>query len=130
MSQYRTMENYHGDLEATSVSGDSPLSTTNSTAPKEIANGQQKADLLKSYPIVVVLVYATWCGPCTAFKPQYAAYAMNNASKAYFCQENADLRLSPGVRGIPTMVVYKGGNPIERITGADLARLEEILPPL
>jgi len=135
MSQYRTMENYHGELESSSVSGGNSSGSnhtpgSNALAPKEITNAQQKTDILRSYPLVVVLVYATWCGPCTAFKPQYAAYAMDNASKAFFCQENVELRLSDGVRGIPTMVVYKGERIVERIVGADLERLKEILPPL
>lgn len=129
MSQYRTMENYHGEMESTSVSG-SNVPISNATAPKEILNAQQKAEILRSYPLVVVLVYATWCGPCTAFKPQYADYAKDNASKAYFCQENVELRLSDGVRGIPTMLVYKGDRIVERIVGGDLDRLKEILPPL
>lgn len=129
MSQYRTMENYHGEMESSSISGNNvPIS--DATAPKEILTAQQKAEILRSYPIVVVLVYATWCGPCTAFKPQYAAYAKDNASKAYFCQENVELRLSDGVRGIPTMLVYKGERIVERIVGGDLDSLKDILPPL
>lgn len=129
MAMYRTMENYHGELDRSNESS-STISTTNATAPLELQTAEQKNELVSKKPYVVCLVYATWCGPCTAFKPTFAKFAQDNASKAYFAQENIDLRLSDGVRSIPTMVVYKNGRVIEQIVGPDLNRLQEILPPL
>jgi thioredoxin 1 len=122
------MENYHGEMESSDSQPN--LSTSDATAPMELKTMEQKRELILKRPYVVSLVYASWCGPCQQFKPQFANYARDNVSKAYFAQENIDLRLSDGVRSIPTMVVYKNGNVIERIVGPDLKRLDEILPPV
>lgn len=123
------MENYHGELD-TKEENNLSTATHNSTAPEEIKELARKEELLNKYPYVVCLVYATWCGPCKAFKPVYAQYAADNVSKAYFIQENADLKLTEGIRGIPTVVVYKNKKILERIVGGDTKRLDEILPPL
>ena len=136
MSQYRTMENYHGELESTNVNpmsnSNTPAAAGGAKAPLELTNAQQKREVLSKYPMVVVLVYASWCGPCQSFKPAYATYARDNVSKAYFAQENLDLRLSTqeGVRGVPTMCVYKSGRLVKQIVGGDLNALAEFLPPL
>lgn len=123
------MDNYHGELDNKEDNNIS-TATHNSTAPEEIKDLARKQEILSKYPYVVCLVYATWCGPCTAFKPIFAKYASDNVSKAFFCQENAELRLTEGIRGIPTVVVYKNRNIIERVVGGDTKRLDEILPPL
>lgn len=137
MSQYRTMENYHGELESTNVNpmANAPAAgpaAGKATAPLELTTAQQKREVLSKYPMVVVLVYASWCGPCQSFKPAYAAYAADNVSKAYFAQENLDLKLSTqeGVRGVPTMCIYKSGRLVKQIVGGDLSALAEFLPPL
>jgi thioredoxin 1 len=129
------MENYHGELESSSVNPQQnqqqpPLSTANSTAPVELTTAADFDAAKARFPYVVILVYATWCGPCNAFKPQYAKYAVDNTSKAKFFQTNNDLRLVNGISAIPTLVVFKNGRLIETIVGADLKRLAEVLPPL
>jgi thiol-disulfide isomerase/thioredoxin len=106
--------------------------TSKSTDPLELVNAQQKREILSKYPMVVVLVYASWCGPCQSFKPEYASFARQNVSKAFFAKENLELRLSTneGVRGVPTLLVYKSGRLIKQIVGGDLGALNEVLPPI
>lgn len=130
---YRTMDNYHGTLESTSVSsgGQQQMNAVvDVTAPLEITNFEDKKKILTSSPTTVCLIYANWCGPCQQFKPIYAQYAKDNVSKARFIQENYDLKLTEGVRGVPSLIVYKGERVVERIVGGDIGKLEEILPPL
>lgn len=126
---YRTMDNYHGTMDSAS-NGLQPVAVTDAKAPIEITSMEDKKKILTSSPITVCLIYANWCGPCQGFKPVYAEYAKNNVSKAKFIQENFDLKLTEGVRGVPSIFVYKGERVVERIVGGDTAKLDEILPPI
>ncbi len=71
---------------------------------------------------VVVDFWASWCGPCRAIEPD-----LKRLSKAYDGQvdlwrvnadENPDVLNQLGVRGIPTLIAFRGGREIVRHTGA------------
>jgi thioredoxin-like negative regulator of GroEL len=123
---YATLSNYHS-----SRTDDDPVATeSDAQGPVEITSEAQKQNLIRNYVFVAVLVYASWCGPCSAFKPQYSAYARQNLAKCYFARENHDLKLTPGVRGVPSIALYKKGNLVKIIEGPDLDALTAELPPL
>lgn len=76
----------------------------------------------KSSLPVVVDIWASWCGPCRAFAPTYTTISEKYAGQFVFTKLNSEL--SPrfpsqlGVRGIPTLVVFKNGQEIARQSGA------------
>jgi thioredoxin 2 len=81
---------------------------------------------------VVVDVYADWCGPCKSMAPHVDTLAAKLQGKALVAKLNSDLApktaLRFDVRGIPTVLVFRGGNVAKRHTGAvGLAELEKLV---
>ena len=81
---------------------------------------------------VLVDFYADWCGPCKMMAPSVDEIAAAYQGRALVAKLNTDLaqRTSTalGIRGIPTVIVYRGGAEVARQTGAvPKAKLEELL---
>jgi len=81
---------------------------------------------------VVVDVYADWCGPCKIMAPHVDTLAAKMQGKALVAKLNSDFAPKTAqkfdVRGIPTVLVFRGGNVAKRHTGAvGLAQLEELV---
>jgi len=79
--------------------------------------------LMEKSPLpIVVDVWATWCGPCRSFAPTFEAGSQEFAGKAVFVkldsEENQRLPSQWGIRGIPTLIVFKNGKELGRVSGA------------
>lgn len=72
--------------------------------------------------LVVIDFWATWCGPCQRLKPIIEQLAEEYDGKAfigkYNTENNEDLIERFGIRNIPTILFIKGGEVVERLTGA------------
>lgn len=83
--------------------------------------------------LVVVDFFAEWCGPCKMLAPVYEKVAAQFPLKARFLKmdsDNApDLSARYGIRGVPTIILYKNGAEVDRVSGAlgehDLKRFVE-----
>ena len=89
-------------------------------------------DVLSSELPVLVDFWAEWCGPCKALAPTLEEYAKNNLGKIKVCKLNVDENpKSPAqyiVRGIPTLILFKGGKAEDRKVGAlSKPQLEDFL---
>ena len=87
----------------------------------EISDSQFDSEVLKSNVPVLVDFWAPWCGPCRMLTPVIEELAGENAGSAKIVKVNIDD--SPGVAGsygvssIPTVMVFKGGDVVDRFVG-------------
>jgi len=76
----------------------------------------------KTDELLVVDFWATWCGPCQQFAPTFKQAASQLEPKARFIkiETEAEQAISAkySIRSIPTLVMFKNGKEIDRVSGA------------
>ncbi len=102
-------------------------------ANKAVTDGSFQADVLKSDKPVLVDFWAEWCGPCKKVAPVLEELSAEYAGKVEFVKlnidENPQVTREYGVMSIPTLTVFKDGQPFQSVIGAHpkstLAKLVE-----
>lgn len=79
-------------------------------------------EVLQSPMPVLVDYWADWCGPCKMISPILDEVAKEYAGRLKVCKLNIDENQATppkfGIRGIPTLMIFKGGQKVAEITGA------------
>ena len=88
----------------------------------EVTDTTFETDVLHSDKPVLVDFWAEWCAPCRMLAPTVDAVAEKYASTARVVKLNVDDNPSVsqryGIKGIPTLILFKGGKEEERVVGA------------
>jgi thioredoxin 1 len=81
-----------------------------------------KSDVLDSKTPVVVDFWAPWCGPCKIVSPTIEELAKDYEGKVVVGKMNVDdnpqIAGQYGIMSIPTVMVFKGGQPVKAMVGA------------
>ena len=94
-----------------------------------ITTSQFDAEVLASETPVIVDFWAEWCGPCRAVSPILEQIAEERADELRVVKVNIDeepeLQQRYGILSIPTIVLFKGGEPAAAAIGAQPKRMLE-----
>lgn len=89
---------------------------------KIVTDASFQADVLDSEKPVVVDFFAEWCGPCKMMAPGLAELAEEMADDVTIvkidAEESPEAPTRYGVRGFPTLIVFKGGEVVATRPGA------------
>ncbi len=89
---------------------------------KELNETNFAEEVLNSKTPVLVDFWAEWCGPCRMLAPTIDELAREyDQQKIKICKLNVDenpkLAAKYGIMAIPTVIIFKDGQPVEQITG-------------
>lgn len=88
---------------------------------KTFTDANFQTDVLSSAQPVLVDFWAEWCGPCRMLAPVIDRVAKANEGKVTVGKMNVDENQGTpqkfGIQGIPTMILFKGGQEVTRLVG-------------
>jgi len=88
----------------------------------EVSDSSFEKDVLQSDKPVLVDFWAAWCAPCRMLEPTVDAVAEKYMANARVVKVNVDdnpsISQRYGIKGIPTLILFKGGKEEERVVGA------------
>jgi len=87
----------------------------------KVSDATFETEVLKASSPVVVDFWAEWCGPCKRLGPTVDALASEYAGKVTIgklnVDENPNVSFKFQIRGIPTLLLFKGGQVVESVVG-------------
>ncbi len=89
--------------------------------PAAVTDATFEQDVVKSEQPVLVDFWAAWCGPCRMVAPVVEEIADEYSGKLKVVKmdvdENFETAQTLGISSIPTLILYKNGEPVERVVG-------------
>ncbi len=87
----------------------------------EVQDNTFDQEVLQSNLPVLVDFWAAWCGPCRALAPKIEEISKTYDGKVRFVkldvEGNPSVPAKYGIRGIPTLILFKGGKMVDQIVG-------------
>lgn len=92
------------------------------TKPIEITDDEFEKEVLRAELPVLVDFWATWCAPCKIIGPIVEELSDEYDGRVKFVkldtEENFDIPDQYGIRSLPTLLVFKGGEQVDQVFGA------------
>ena len=90
-------------------------------AISEVQDNTFDQEVLQATTPVLVDFWAAWCGPCRALTPKIEEISKSYDGKVRFVkldvEANPTVPAKYGIRGIPTLILFKGGKMVDQIVG-------------
>lgn len=87
---------------------------------KHVNNEEFKKEVLENGKVVLVDFYASWCGPCKMLAPVLEKISTSRADFDIVkvnIDDSIGLATQYGIEVVPTMLVFKGGKPVDQLVG-------------
>jgi len=88
----------------------------------EVTDANFESEVIQSDKPTLVDFWAPWCGPCLSIAPTIEQIANEQVGTAKICKLNVDdnpeTAAKYGIRGIPTIIIFKNGNIVNQVSGA------------
>ena len=92
------------------------------TKPIDVSDSDFETQVIESESPVLVDFWAEWCGPCKMVAPVLEELAEEYSGQIKFTKVDVDTNhktaVDYGIRSIPTLLVFKGGKPVDQLIGA------------
>ena len=99
--------------------------------PVKVAGEDFEATVLEAQVPVLVDFYADWCAPCKILAPTLDDIARENQGRLLVAKVDTDrapdLAKRYGIRGVPTVILFRAGEEVERSWGIEPAKLEAMV---
>ncbi|KAF8899350.1 thioredoxin [Infundibulicybe gibba] len=89
---------------------------------QEINSLQEFKDVINNGSVSVIDFWAAWCGPCRVISPVFDELSKNITSIKFYkvdIDAQPDIAQEVGIRSIPAFKVFKNGNKVDELVGAD-----------
>ena len=99
--------------------------------PIKVSQDDFTRTVLEADEPVLVDFYADWCAPCKVVAPVVDELARTHLGHLLVAKVDSDqapqLSVQMGIRGIPTLILFRGGSEVGRVVGADIKGLRELV---
>lgn len=98
---------------------ESASKSTSTDEPIHVDGGDHLRRLVDERPVVLVDFYADWCGPCKMLEPTVEELARETDAVVAKVDIDANQQLASQyqVRGVPTLLLFADGEPVEQVVG-------------